>query len=359
MRHPESRRQKVEGRKQKADGGRCLRITAYCLLGLLCFCPIASTEDFPLPADGEMLTPPSDAVVGTQPVTVQVMSTKLTIEQLKTYYEHALTKQGWALQQAPWAASYEESLKKIERFTAEHPEIKDSPDFQKSVDKMQQVEELKKQQVHASRADERLMLGFSPQGPRTLVFINRWQDRQDGAFPSDTAAAAPAQAGWPASNPCCTGESVPLAMRKVPNSIPSYPNGRLISTGAPPASSTRTASEMYMTDDSPETVERFYRSQLTYNGWTALNIPSQALAQSTQYLTPEAAALKPVMLAFRNENRICGITITERPGNQGQLSGPLAQALGDSSEKTMIFVNYVESQSLERARRYRPLGAKK
>ena len=98
-------------------------------------------------------------------------------------------------------------------------------------------------------------------------------------------------------------------------------------------------SEMYLTADSVEQAEAYYRTQMAYNGWVAKDIgvdPAQSLGQ---VLGPKAAQLKTRTLAFQNDRGMCGVVIVESP--EQPLTGSSA------AEHTIIMVNYLESDFLK------------
>jgi len=326
---------------------------------------VGYAEEVPLPADVSKLDEPYEINMGSQPIQVQAFSTQLSAEQLRTFYEAALPKHGWRINLPPWMAQVQKQQEAVKQVVQQHPELEQDPAFARQTAGLNsgKLGEFMRQQIYAARGTERLLLNITPQeGHRNLVFVNRWQapsgDSQAslpvGPMP---AAKAPEETGWPAVNPCCSGESVPTALRTLPNSIPQYPNARMVSTGAaPPSEAGRAAmSEMYRTEDSVDQVVEYYRKHLAYNGWSEME--GMSAPPLDQVLGPQAAQVNARMLSFRNDRGMCGVAIVENPaaatasGLAGS-QGPTGQRANGPTERTVILVTYFESPFLSKSPRH-------
>ncbi len=349
--------------------------TRLCVaLILLCLCGVSAAEELPLPADVSGVHGPYEVIVGAQPIRMEGFETALSVEHIRTFFEQALPKQGWQLGPLPWVPHVKDQREALQRTVQQHPELTTDPTSKAQLESAEaglaRLNEHTKQFLYAIRGHEQVLLNFSPQGQSTLVFINRWDSAVPalpgsegvtslpGAEPccagkvsaqgSDEGAgrALPSQEGWPAVNPCCSGESVSGALRKLPSSIPQYPSGRMVTTGAVPMSSAdrKVMSEMYLTADSVDQVVEYYQKHMAYNGWFRVEGPATG-GNLSQFLGPQAAMVNATLLMFRQqEGNMCGVVVVERPSGQG----------GDSNERTLIFVNYIESPMLGRSLRYVP-----
>jgi hypothetical protein len=393
------------------------------MLSLTPLLTAAAAEDLPLPKGVKKLSPPYEAMMGPRRVTIHGFSTPLTLDEIRDFYLKALPKSRWTLAPSPWlavkqqsdeaareaqanqkvspeqaaqaAAQYagltplEKALKvkeQLQQVQKEHPELTHNQDFIQQSAKLDEaikrlkaqpesvgnepappqqeapedpkIEEMKRQQLYAERGTERLMLSFTPQEKKTLVYINRWEIPIGG-----DAAAGASETSWPAVNPCCSDLSVPESARSVPNSVPRYPNGRMISAGtAPPMGRApgSSANEAYLTGDTVEQVQAFYRTQMSLNGWTERPAGSRpagmdkALGEQAQYVNSKA-------LIFRQNNAMCLIVASEylmekalaAAKEAAAASGksaeelPLPKAEEGRTARTVVVVSFVDSPGRE------------
>ena len=326
---------------------------------LLAAGPLGYAEQFPLPGDVEELPQPYELTLGSRPVQAQGFSTRLSLEQLRAFYEQALPQQGWDIRPLPWAAQFQDKVDELERLMEEQPELADDPQVAEQLASIdtEKIEQFMRRAIYAVRGTEHVLLTINPQGARTLVFVNRWEEPVSGARSSQDAppgflgvspADGDARAGWPAVNPCCGDEEVPGALRKLPNSIPRYPNGRLTSTGG--SASQRAMSEMYLTEDAPATIADYYRQQMTYNGWSRIeSVPEDQ--DLGQLIGQAGLSMSAKALAFRNTHGVCHIVAVAQPQGVGVLGAAGAgaapfdaagQGQAASRERTFITVTYLK-----------------
>jgi hypothetical protein len=370
--------------------------------------PLYAAEDLPLPRDVRGLSEPHALAMGSQPIQVQAFTTSLSLEELRAFYLKELPKRGWRVQGVPWMERASERLEDIRKTQEglakakqEHPELAANPELKPKLDELNaaeaklellarhfgaatgeaaappelppspealpaatqglpelrtdQLRELAGRQIYAVQGEQHLLLHFNPQHERTRVFVNRWEPGSLGDASSDSQS----QGVWPGENPCCTSDAVPNVLRALPASVPQYPTGRLVTTGASPRLNTGggSASEMYLTADSVEQAAEFYRRQMAYHGWTETAMPGAAADGLAQRLGPQAQQLHATLLAFRSEDAMCAVVIGEHQGHAA-VSSIVGAAGGtappETTERTLIIVSYLEQAFLARARQYDP-----
>ena len=312
----------------------------------------------------------ADAYAGLTPHE-KIMKVKQQLEQVKQEHPEVAQSQEFVQQ----SAKLDEALELLKR----HPEMSApasgaaasavevphdvapapaAPAGQNTPPEDPQLEEMKRRQLYAERGTDRVLLHFTPQRDKTLVFMNRWEESgNDGA--GGGAAQDGAPTGWPAINPCCGDLEVPEGARKLPNSVPRYPNGRLISTGTAPAAGSSpgsNATEVYLTGDTIEEVRTFYRTQMAFNGWSEKSEPGprppldQVLGEQTPYVNSG-------VMMFRQNRAMCVIVASEylsekalaavgqsasqQPGSASAPSVPLAEE--GKAARTVIVVSFVDS----------------
>jgi hypothetical protein len=158
-----------------------------------------------------------------------------------------------------------------------------------------------------------------------------------------------------AANPCCGGGTVPPQLRKVPHSVPPYPNGRMITASEFGGA----MSEISLTEDSLAEVVAFYREHMAYNGWTPEQAASPAELERAlrEGMGAQAAGITSSMLSFHNGRALCTVIVMRHeaggspfdlaglpPEARQQLPPEVAQMAG--SERTVIAVQYLEMDPL-------------
>ncbi len=375
-----------------------LSIAVSCAV-LLSFGQTSRAEELPLPIGVSKLHKPRELVMGSQPVKMTGYSTDWSLEQLRKFYEQELPKRGWRIEPLPWLEQVRQQREKLDKAIKEHQtEIESNPDLKKQVETVRgsspKLEEMMRRQMYAAKGKDRVLLNFTSANnkQKTVVYINQWEgpvfagglQAENAAFmgmgsaqalsplptlgsSGDAAGSSPGAPGsgpaggqWPQANPCCGGQRVPQALRKMPSSVPTYPNGRIVATGAAPSSNSSSAvNEMFMTEDSVEQVSEFYRSQMVYNGWSADETSEKSLIQARQMLGPQADRLNMKLLTFKSGDAQCGIAIVENIGNPSNMPGlqSIVEGKGTAGgkgntasggERTVVMVNYLETQALKR-----------
>lgn len=316
-------------------------------------------DELPVPPETTMVSPPNALMMGSQPVKATALRTRLSAEQARAFYEKALPKNGWTIQEAPWLQRAVQERDATREKLAAQPELSKDPRAAATLsdENFQRFQMAARQQLYAERDRERLFIGFASSGNQTMLAITRWEGDRNNPAGLDPSAPAPA---WPAANPCCEGQEVPAALRQTPASIPAYPAGRLISTGASPAAVGRqTVSEMYLTADAADAVKAYYRQQMAYNGWTEESSDRRSDSQVAQMLGAQATQFGWDTLTFRNDRGMCLIVLTEyHPTDQEAASGspsPLAlltapspEGQAGTTERTLIGITYLEGAALSR-----------
>ena len=333
---------------------------------MLLAAPAVGADELPAPPDVKAMPQAYSLMMGSQPVKAVGLRTKLPVDQARAFYESALKKQGWVLTPVPWLAESEQQREALRKALAEHPEHANDPQATAmlSEENFQRFQNAAREQLYAVRGKEHLLLAFTPSSDKTLLTITRWEGSADNPLGMSQAAnPALAQPGvrpsWPAANPCCGGSGeVPQALRTMPSTIPSYPNGRMISSGSAPGGRGRGAmSETYLTADGADQVADYYRHQMAYNGWTESERPAGiSESQAQQLLGPKAGQFRWDSLSFRDDHGLCTIVVTEYRPTEGAPESPLAGALLPAPEAgrtgppehTVVGITYVESQGLSR-----------
>lgn len=321
--------------------------------------PASAREEFPLPPDVAELGPPAEMVLGAQPTRAQGYVTKLSPEGVRGFYRGALPKAGWTFAQLPWMEQIAKGQEAMTTFSKEHPEQARDPAAQRQMQMAQDgYRALSRQMdrvVYAVRGAERVLVMVEPGEQGTDVVIQRWEDADghDGALGGapDGASLPGSQATWPEANPCCGGGAVPPQLRKVPQSVPPYPNGRMITASEIGGG----MSEISLTEDSLAEVMDFYREHMAYNGWTPVQTASpQELERALREgMGAQAAGIASSMLSFRNERALCSVIVMQHaagvspfdlsslpPEARQQLPPEVTQMAGP--ERTTIAVQYME-----------------
>ncbi len=332
--------------------GVALFLCAICALCHLCW----AEERLPLPADVRALDEPVEVMMGQQPLKVQSFTTRLSLEELRAFYAEVLPREGWRIEPLEWMTQAERHQAEVDKSLAEHRELLEQhPDIKAQVEQMKRHSpaEMVKQQLHAVRGDEHLLLHASPQQDqgRLLVFVNRW--RGSSLTPMEAAeGGAETSAAVPT---CCNGEAVPQALRRVPWSVPPYPNGRLI--GAAAASTEAPLSEIYLSRDSREDVAAYYRDRMIYNGWTSVKEAGMNEAEMVKVAGNQPVPVQASLLTYRNDQAYCGIVVAERSSDFMSRLGLPAEAVGAApqgaeestpEERTVIMITYLEIPSPKR-----------
>jgi hypothetical protein len=205
-----------------------------------------------------------------------------------------------------------------------------------------------------------------------MVIANRWQQAPSdpavlglasgegssagsAAQPQASLEAAAGGANWPQANPCCTGQSVPQALRQLPTSIPQYPGARPFATGADPQFNAQggLVSELSVTEDPLHQVQAFYRRQMAFNGWSEMSVPPHEDQDLTAAWASMGIQMRSEVLVFRNDQASCVIGMTQGlplPTDAAQASEQAGDAgvgvpgalppLTDPS-RTFIAINYM------------------
>jgi hypothetical protein len=334
--------------------------------------PLAHAEELPLPSDVGQLHEPHELIMGSRPIKVQGFTTDWSLTAVRAFYEKTLPKRGWQVKQPPWMETVQAQLKDLKQMVRDHPEaLERNPQLKSQLTDgdPRGMSAFMKRQLYAIRGTERLLLNLSARGRGTLVFVNRWQEQAGEALsPSGEArhadAGFPAHPLWPQANPCCSGEEeVPAVLRKLPESIPRYPKGRMISAGAAPAGGAGGGikNELYLSDDSVDEVMEFYRHHMTLNGWSPVDLPEGFTGSMDPFLSLDARAAQTRLVAFQKDHKVlCGIVAAEQPAGSAQVfSGATGRVKSRSTERTIILVNYIESPFLNRSLGYTPPAALK
>jgi len=351
--------------------------TIYGLLGCLAVALIglegrACADDLPLPPDVKRseLDEPFELILGLQRTDAQAFTTRLSADGVRAFYEQALPKQGWELTSLPWMAQAQQNRDALEQAAKEHPEWQEDPAISQQLHLMRQgvkayEQHIGRRSLVAARGAERVFLRFEPQGTGALVLLQRWEESsaQAGGLGnlSGTGTGLGAQGplagggqGWPLANPCCDGSQVPDTLRRVPHSVPVYPNGRMIAASSSGTGGAVDAGETYVSSDSIDQVAEFYRRHMAYNGWTPVEMPAPDAALLRQVQGLPADRVRHEVLAFRNRQAICGVIVTQllgpteeafmaslTPEQRAMLPPAVSNRIG-TDERTLIAVDYME-----------------
>jgi len=347
-------------------------------VGFIGVMPVWSADDVPLPKGARMLDEPIEAALGEQPIRVNGFATWLTAEELRAFYKKVLPPQGWHIETAPWIARTEQALEKLDDYKRTHGEaIAHDPTGQSQLARVEaeraRLRAVKQQLVYAVRQNERLLLILQESGATqpTRVAVNRWTiSSQSGASGrGESSATAEPEDFLSKGSPCCTGEAVPQSYRKLPGSIPSYPNARVVLSGGSPVNDTSqtTITEFAMTEDPVNQVADYYQRQMAYNGWSLQELPQGKLQEMQESMGPQGRVLmtNTKVLAFKNNQARCTVAVTEQPANMTpatkELPVPITTASGSAhvnpKERTAIIVTYFESKAVtDYLRRIAPGG---
>ena len=352
--------------------------------------PASAEMDLPLPKENSGLAGPYETMLGRRPVKIYAFETTLSPDALREFYLKMLPKHGWQVQSPPWMAKWGQGLAQAEQSIAQAEAgalekldslRKERPDEMKEVDDQQVLSQVRSQlqpvmsrmnearqmmqhTLYAFREDEYALINMTPRLASTGVFINRWQGDLFNPQKPGGQQGQGASGGRSGLSPniCCTGESVPVEARKLPLSIPDYPEAKMIAAGAPARSSM--VSAVYISHDPLESIEAFYRERMAYNGWTEgkpREDTQSRLQQRVADLTgsPEkvsALKAKTAHLSFKNDEGMCVIAIAETPAAHSLLPGfpaaaTEAQAASPEQEpvsNTAILVNFIGHDALKR-----------
>ncbi len=322
-----------------------------------------AAEQIPLPSDAGTPAPPIQAMIGRQAVSVQMFHSRRSIEELRAFYLEELPKQGWRIEELPWMAAIDGRIKKLDEIrtqleTVEREHASDQaaikalhekPEFQKlqaflNDENIQKVRERATRMLHAVRRhkgepSKHVLLSMSPTSNGTGVDVNQWKgdwpptpqaQKKEGELDHAEAEKTP---GWPTTNVCCTGEAVPFSERKLPLSIPDYPNARMVTAGASVVGGMTSA--MYMSPDVLSDIENFYRSHMAYNGWVARK------DDASRSKLPDALAknVQAAQMSFKKGSEHCGVTLTAWVGPQKP---------GDKKDQTVIVVTYLDGEQFRK-----------
>lgn len=338
----------------------------------LLFGTVAEGAKVPLPpgVSESELDEPFELVLGAQPTKVQVYASRISADGLRRFYEQALPKAGWTVNVLPWMSQVQEASRRMEEELAQHPEKLREEGMGQQVQlartQLRAFEEHMQNAIYAVRGSERLLLRFMPEAGQTVVGIHRWEADSSGVDPftwlqgpggGPAGPQGPEQLNWPHANPCCSGQGVPNDLRRMPQSVPRYPNGRIVSSGAGPgqAEGGQAVMEFYSSPDPVEQVVEFYRTQMAYNGWQ-LQPTSSSLTGPGDDFDGTAASFKTEMLKFRNERALCLIGASQYWGLPGDdryrnllppeylesLPPEVAEMMRPGAEQTVIVVHYME-----------------
>lgn len=159
------------------------------------------------------------------------------------------------------------------------------------------------------------------------------------------------------ANPCCSGAEVPAALRQLPDSVPRYPNARMVSTGASP---TALKSELYFSPDAPEQITAYYRQHMAYNGWKSTKDTGTDRPEIRNMLGDQAASMNASILTYRSDRAYCGIVVAERVNVQRLPLGTEVDTTSrdaegpTSAERSVIMITYLAIPSPERPPIYAP-----
>jgi hypothetical protein len=312
-------------------------------------------------------------MMGSQPVKLQGFVTTRSPEHLRKFYKATLAKRGWTFDEPPWREQVNKQRAHLDQIIQEHgEEIENVPDLKARLESTAKADELARRQLHAKRGSERLLLHFDLQEQGTFVLISRWEDRgvgptlpQEDATQEGPYGASPSPT-WPAVNVCCDGQQVPAGIRKLPASVPQYPNARMVTASSSLMDGRGMAIEMYLSADSAKQIADFYQMHMGYNGWSPSESSSGSLARPANVNGLEAREFvgDAKQLAFRNDQGMCGLFIAEKPEtppvSDGAAPSPPvvpadSQQAAESGERTLIMMTYFESPWLSRAFRGKPM----
>lgn len=335
-------------------------------------------DELPLPKGAHVLDEPVEATLGSQAMKLNGFTTWLSVAEIRAFYERSLPKQGWHVETIPWIASTEDRLNRLEQGKREHLDvIKKDPLWQEKLASIRPdtIRTVKQQSLYATRGDERLLLNMmtsSDYRQPTMVSVSRWVASSHEEVGNIVSGGESPSKGLPSEmptmlspelgrHPCCSGASVPMGARKLPSSVPVYPNARVIVSGGSPTpnGSQTTVTEISLTNDSTEQVADYFQRQMAYNGWSPLELSKGHTPDARELLGPQASALVENMktLSFQNDRSRCNVTIAEQSrdvmGAVQQMSG-LPEALvpketasiQKTRERTMILVTYFENKTV-------------
>ncbi len=316
----------------------------WILAGLSVCLIAASTDEIPLPKDVKQPTPPYEAMIGSQRVTMQAFRTKLPVDELRNFYTRALADKGWRVEALPWQTSLEQRVTTLTEVQEKVPNWLDYANDPRakeylSPENIQQMQDTAQRAIHAVRGDEHVLLNLYPGEELTGVYVKRWRGTLvNPSAGGPDAGQQPSASSWPATNTCCSGDSVPADSRKLPPSIPDFPRARMIAVTSEPGTSSIT-SALYLSDAPVQEVLDFYRARMAYNGWELINSTQDIASTLGQAFSSDRAfnAAKDLtggQLSFKYNNEFCGVAVAESLGPQGTSNG--------SSEKTVVSIIYME-----------------
>ncbi len=359
-------------------GGGFGRLAVVGLMSLALM-PLVVADELPLPKGARMLDEPVEATLGSQAMKLNSFTTWLSPDEVRAFYERSLPKHGWHVETVPWVSHTEQQLGKLEQFKQEHPEIiKNDPLGQAKLSsvKPETLRAVKQQSLYAVRGSERLLLNMmtsSDVRQPMMVVVSQWigsSAKEERGIVDGNESSSGSLSGFTQTmpspelgrHPCCSGASVPMGARKLPSSVPVYPNARIIVSGGSPTpnGSHTTVTEISLTNDSTEQVADYFQYQMAYNGWSPLELPKGHVPDTRELFGPQASSLVANMklLSFQNDRSRCNVTIAEQAKDVGGVVGQMAglpQALIPKSdltafqkpkERTMILVTYFESKAV-------------
>ncbi len=318
-----------------------------------------------------MLEEPVEVSLGSQSMKVNGFKTWLSPQELREFYTKALPQQGWTVTPVPWIAQTEQAVGKLDAYQRAHPDdISHDATAQANIARVNaerpRLQAVKQGLLYAVRRDERLLLNIDSaegEAKKTRVAVNRWKESAAAgqAGISERSLSAPASQGGflSKSSPCCTGEAVPQSQRKLPGSIPAYPNARVVLSGGSPSTDMNqtTITEFALTEDSMDQVTEYYQHQMAYNGWSLHELPAGTASTVREHLGSEGAGLlnKMKSLLFENNGARCTVVVAEgSPDALSQLNGSptgMTSKAGSSSglslkEHTFIVISYFKSDTV-------------
>ena len=349
---------------------------ALCLALSSLYAASAGAADLPVPPDATGVGPAADMVLGEQPIKAQEFVSKLSVEQVRAFYERELPKRGWTLRALPWMAQMEAMHGKLAEELKRRPELRDDPATAGQIAMAQRGYEMlnahMRGALYAGQDAHRLLLNFHQEEEGTVISVSRWDEtatigetfagRPVSQAPSAPLGSATGAPSWPEANPCCSGAAVPPSLRQLPSSVPQYPTGRMVSTGAVPtlAGVQQAATELYLTTDTADAVSVFYTEHMGYNGWAPVELPGAAVSDAEQLAASQGLPMASRFLAFKNSGGgMCTVTISSFTGlpkdarsqlspellEQNPMMGELLNAEGPGgapAERTVITVSYLE-----------------
>ncbi len=195
---------------------------------------IGRSLDISLPAD---VAPPlmrTQVWLGAHRMEVLTFKTRLKEEELARFFEQALPRDGWLIEKLPWQA---------------------------------RSGMLIREQILATKDQERVVVQMMAQGDRTLGFLNHW--RADAVLPPGPNGKRPLNPAdeWLLRQNVLTGDvAVPEEALALSPEIPRYPGARAVSQSR--SDDDKDVTQLFTSSDSPDAVAAFFRAKMRSYGWT-------------------------------------------------------------------------------------------